>query len=49
MLNEQLIDSKIKDAVEKISDAVLVAEFDSAAKTTEELVATLKVPASLPS
>jgi signal transduction histidine kinase/DNA-binding response OmpR family regulator len=38
-LNQQTANSKIKEALDKLSDQVLMAEFDDAVKTVEELVA----------
>jgi len=38
-LNRQTADSKVKGVLEKLSDQVLMAEFDDAVKTIEELVA----------
>jgi signal transduction histidine kinase/CheY-like chemotaxis protein len=37
-LNQNLLDSKTKETLEKISDDVLMTEFDSALKTIEELL-----------
>jgi len=39
VLNRQTTDSKVKEVLEKISDQVLMAEFDYAVKTVEELLA----------
>jgi CheY-like chemotaxis protein len=39
-LNLQPLNSKIKEALEKISDDVLMTEFDDAIKTIEELIST---------
>jgi CheY-like chemotaxis protein len=38
-LNRQTADSKVKEALDKLSDQVLMAEFDNAVKTVEELAA----------
>jgi two-component system, sensor histidine kinase and response regulator len=38
-MNQKPLDIKIKEAIEKISDDVLIAEFDSALKTVEKLLA----------
>jgi signal transduction histidine kinase/CheY-like chemotaxis protein len=37
-LNQKPLDSKIRETVEKISDDVLITEFDNALKTIEELL-----------
>jgi signal transduction histidine kinase/ActR/RegA family two-component response regulator/HPt (histidine-containing phosphotransfer) domain-containing protein len=42
VLNQQTADSKAKEVLDKISDQVLMAEFDDAVKTVEELVAASK-------
>jgi len=39
LLNQQTANSKVKEILEKVSDKVLLAEFDDAIKTIEELVA----------
>jgi HPt (histidine-containing phosphotransfer) domain-containing protein len=41
-LDRQTADSKVKEVLEKISDQVLMAEFDDAIKTVDELVAASK-------
>jgi HPt (histidine-containing phosphotransfer) domain-containing protein len=38
-LNQKLLDSKTKEALEQISDYVLLAEFDNAIKVADELIA----------
>jgi len=38
VLNQQTANSKVKEVIKKISDQVLMAEFDDAVKTVEELV-----------
>jgi CheY-like chemotaxis protein len=42
ILNRQTTDSNGKDVLDKISDQVLMAEFDNAVKTVEELLAAKK-------
>jgi len=42
VLNQQMVDSKVKEVLEKISDQVLMAEFDDAIKTIDELLAANK-------
>jgi len=37
-LNQKPLDSKVRETVEKISDDVLITEFDNALKTIEELL-----------
>jgi len=39
VLNRQTADSKVREVLDKLSDQVLMAEFDDAVKTIEELVA----------
>jgi len=39
LLNQQAANSNVKKALDKISDQILMAEFDNAVKTAEELVA----------
>jgi len=39
VLNRQTVNSRVKEALDKISDQVLMAEFDDAIKIVEELVA----------
>jgi len=42
VLNQQTANSKVREVLDKVSDQVLMAEFDDAVKTVEELVADSK-------